>query len=318
MQRLVWLVVAILLVPLPLRAGDDVEEPYTEKIKNLQIEIMGLVLLRELALEAPAKRELLSLAYHAKVLTDTHAEKRKATNIEFEKACRAFREEDFANKGFSKRVERKAGRLERKLQVLQKAFCLAVNGLEDKTLDLLTPKQLDIVQHFPRRFDVGALSRLLRGKSVIPELPKPLRVELSRLRAIPETEWVQQREAIVGQWVSRFEKARRPFRSPESRERYTRRITALFEDVRKMSEEEFLGSDGNILARLRPTDRIQEVSGQLKVIRKQRYGGIGRIGQLLCAPCTIPLLEKQLGLKPGEGKPAGLVVKKTPSKAPEG
>ncbi|MHC4597480.1 MAG: hypothetical protein ACYS47_00595 [Planctomycetota bacterium] len=321
MQRIVCIGLATAFLCVGSLAGTAPEspgDPYESKIKDLQNEILGLLLLRELRLEKPVLRELLTLAYHGCSISEKHQKEESAVNVEFEKACREFREEDYANKGFSRRVEGKTARLERRLILMRKGFCEKVNELEAKADALLTKEQRELIKRFPVRFDTGSLMRLLRNRPVVPEIPKPIRIELARLRRIPAGEWTVRKTEIVRAWVTRFERVRRPFADPAERARYEEQLAALVEKVRAMSDREFRGADATILTGLRPPDQVRKVHTEIREINKEKYGTIGRLGIFLCAPCTLSLLEKKLGLKSGEGKPEGVELEGDGSKAPKG
>ncbi|MFQ5655740.1 MAG: hypothetical protein ACE5GW_13545, partial [Planctomycetota bacterium] len=138
--------VAGVLVAAPLFGGDE-EGAATraarpgDDVRALEQHLFLIGALDRLDLTRAQLAGILAAAEEAEDARRDHEAAMRELLAEEEVAFRAFYEEDLRNTGFSRAVERRTGRLNRRGKAMRKAYFERIGPIEERVIELLTPAQ---------------------------------------------------------------------------------------------------------------------------------------------------------------------------------
>jgi len=289
-------------------AGDsDEKEDIRESYKNVNLlhqEISTINLLNGLYLTRDQMKEILSLAGDLRKDREEmiNSTEFKATLKEAEKLLGELRNE--IQKGSPARGElpHEAHRADHHLKEMKKERNISLSKklkeYDIKLNSILTDEQMSVVNSFkPCLTPPKNLRDPVRAGQASDNMGAIKR--LRRLRDLPDEVWEKRKDRIISRMVDRYSK-RKYEMTGEEKLQEKNRLTALFEQVRNMSETEFELEKEALAENIRPEDKIEGLVKELE-FRKPGHGRpkMTRPVRFLLNDHIIPILEERLEGKQG-------------------
>jgi hypothetical protein len=279
------------------------------QVHELKSDISTVNLLNGLRLTTEQAEWVLTLAREAENVRKggvlTGEETYRKALAEAVSACEAFKAEALKGEPPGGRISKQAARANGRLKELQEKRKKLVSewlvkidaGLEM----VLDEGQLQIIESFkPCLIPPKDLRDPVRAGQAATEGPVKM---LSRLRSVPAKVWNAHKNNVASKHIDRIEKHQFKMLSDKEREAEKRRLIALIEKARRMSDTTFQMEKTELAAELHPTNKIEALKGELKErAPRARVAKCSRAARWLLAPRVIPILEARLKLKTDSGQ----------------
>ncbi|MBI2899605.1 MAG: hypothetical protein HYY17_05430 [Planctomycetes bacterium] len=278
----------LLLLPAPARTQESSDEAkLKEEIRTLEQRVLAWGAMRRVGVTDAQARPLLDLVKKAAIAKADYDAAMAKLRDEQLRAFRAFRQEDFANIGFTPKVEQAAGRADHEEKVLFKKLADRIEAMAKESP--LTEDQAELLALF-RPENPGSIF----AKRDPGPLPDALANFVRKLRRLTDAEFERQKDALREEFLRAIDA-----RAADAKDmvKVLQEADEAMKQIRALPEDRVLADVPKIVRKARPKAKAENLRDELGDIHKQKYGQIGPVGRFLLLPALGEALAKRLGVK---------------------
>lgn len=297
MKRATFLVIGIagLLMTgasLEDRPVSEEQRKATQQLRGLEKRIQIAAAINKLSPTRDQLLKLLEVAKKAETIRKSFGEKKDKLLEQQLQAFDSFKKEDVANKGFSKEVEQKAGKLDNDGKELQEKYNTAIGELEKETETILTPAQKALIKYM----NEGLAAPKKREKRDKETMPGPIGEFVRKIRALNDNAYPSAKEKIAGEFIDALKQ--RP-RLDAKGEIDKGKLIDVMNDIRLIPEEYLDECMPRIAKAILPKNEAIALHEDLREARQSKYNEFGNLGKFISSPFVVSVIKKRLDSSKG-------------------